>query len=155
MTDASWRIGVAREQAFSTVLTLEEKSAVAIRFIPRAAANPGFQFHRIPELDGFRGVAITLVIAGQLLEYHSASAQARALALSMAQVGVLLFFVLSGFLITGVLYRERSVTGSVDFKQFYLRLAPALPVFLCSVIVLMRLGLITDVPRKELLERLL
>ncbi len=101
-------------------------------------------------------MAITLVIAGHLLEYHSASAEARALALSMAQVGVLLFFVLSEFLITGVLYRERSVTGSVDFKQFYLRrilrLAPALLVFLCSVIVLMRLGVITDVPKKELLE---
>ena len=106
------------EQAFSAVLTLEENSAAAIRFIPRAAAHPGFQFHHIPELDGFRGVAITLVIAGQLLEYHSASAEARDLALSMARVGVLLFFVLSGFLITGVRCRERSVTGSVDRKLF-------------------------------------
>lgn len=49
-------------------------------------------------------------------------------------VGVTLFFVLSGYLITGILVRERERTGRVDFLRFYIRrgvrLLPALAVLL-------------------------
>src|SRR3954471_7165014 len=48
--------------------------------------------------------------------------------------GVDIFFVLSGFLITGVLVGERRATGGIRLRRFYgrrvLRLYPAL-VFLC------------------------
>jgi len=90
------------------------------------------------------------------LQFHSGSIEIRGIARSVAQTGVLLFFVLSGFLITGVLSRERSATGRVHLKDFYLRrllrLGPALLLFLATAILLMSLGLITDVPKKELLE---
>lgn len=63
---------------------------------------------------------------------------------------------LSGFLITGILHSERKLTGSVDFRRFYtrrvLRLAPALILFLFTTGVLARLGLITDVTKREFLE---
>lgn len=48
-------------------------------------------------------------------------------------IGVDLFFALSGFLITGVLYDELTNTGRIDFRYFYfrrlIRLVPALLVF--------------------------
>ncbi|WP_234752504.1 acyltransferase family protein [Arthrobacter ramosus] len=76
-------------------------------------------------LDGLRGVAILLVLASH------ASAGRFPLG---GMVGVTLFFVLSGYLITGILIRERDRFGSVDFRDFYLkralRLLPALTALL-------------------------
>ena len=79
----------------------------------RCASHPArtrsdFQFRHIPELDGFRGAAISLVVLGHFLEFHSASEEVRYVGRNAAQLGVLLFFVLSGFLITGLsVARER------------------------------------------------
>lgn len=76
--------------------------------------------HR-PELDGLRGVAIVLVLAS-----HVAFPATDAL----GWVGVEMFFVLSGFLITGILVAEHQRRGSVSLRAFYVRrlrrLAPAL-----------------------------
>jgi len=123
--------------AFSATLTLEERPAPVVSEIALAAANPVFRFPHIPELDGFRGVAIQLVIFGHYGKFHGANAEMHELARTVAEFGVLLFFVLSGFMMTAPLCRERSATGGVDFKQFYLRrvlrLAPALLLFLLTV----------------------
>jgi len=118
--------------------------------------NPAstFLFQHIPELDGFRGLAVLVVVFGHYFEYRLPSL-GRQFA-TVDKLGVLLFFVLSGFLITGLLHRERSVTNHISFRHFYirraLRLGPALLVFLFAVLVLMKLGRITDVPRKEIAE---
>ena len=56
-----------------------------------------FKFRHYPELDGFRGLAVLMVVVGHLL-FFSLGFDSQ-----MASLGVLLFFVLSGFLITGVL----------------------------------------------------
>src|SRR5882762_3159330 len=142
--------------AFAAVLTLEEPAVLEIKEIQRPLPRPTFEFHEIPELDGLRGAAILCVIIGHFLQFRGGSIEIRGIAGSVAQTGVLLFFVLSGFLITGVLSRERSATGRVHLKDFYLRrvlrLGPALLLFLATAILLMSLGLITDVPKKELLE---
>lgn len=60
-----------------------------------------------PALDGLRGLAILLVIAHnvQMLDAHEMSIAVKAtfLAYNVGWIGVQLFFVLSGFLITGIL----------------------------------------------------
>jgi len=114
----------------------EEPAVLEIKEIQRPLLRPTFEFHEIPELDGLRGAAILCVIIGHFLQFHSGSIEIRGIARSVAQTGVLLFFVLSGFLITGVLSRERSILGKVHLKDFYirrvLRLAPALLLFLSN-----------------------
>jgi peptidoglycan/LPS O-acetylase OafA/YrhL len=124
-----------------------------------AGPNAAFRFQHVPELDGFRGLAIALVVVGRYWEFRGWSSDVKAFAQSLAHLGVLLFFVLSGFLITGLLYRERSLTGSISFKRFYirraLRLLPAFFLFLATVALLVRFGLVTDVPKIEFLECLL
>ncbi|RAZ84548.1 acyltransferase [Mesorhizobium hawassense] len=64
-------------------------------------------------LDGLRAVAIGLVVA-----FHCNRAVAPG-----GFVGVDIFFALSGFLITSMLWAERASTGTIAFGRFYLRRA--------------------------------
>lgn len=103
-------------------------------------------FRHFPQLDGLRGLAILLVVVGHTIQ-HNFEVSAGA---NLAALGVLLFFVLSGFLITGMLDREKAKTGSFSLSRFYLRrilrLAPALFFYLSVVCVLIKLRVITDTP---------
>ena len=80
-------------------------------------------------LDGIRGIAIGLVLL-----FHGAIPGFRG-----GWIGVDIFFVLSGFLITTVLLQEYDRNGSISFAEFYkrrsLRLAPAL--FLMSALFIL------------------
>jgi peptidoglycan/LPS O-acetylase OafA/YrhL len=73
---------------------------------------------RIAALDGLRGVAVSVVLASHALRWMHGGF-----------LGVDVFFVLSGYLITSLLIAERDRTGRVDFTAFYrrrvARLAPA------------------------------
>lgn len=66
-----------------------------------------------PDLEGLRGVAILLVLL-----YH-----ARAPLVHGGFIGVDVFFVLSGFLITGIIVRELMGTGRLSLSGFYARRA--------------------------------
>jgi peptidoglycan/LPS O-acetylase OafA/YrhL len=81
-----------------------------------------------PDIEGLRGVAILLVVA-----FH-----AGVRGVFGGFVGVDVFFVLSGFFITGLIVRELSTSGSVDLGAFYgrraLRLLPALLVTLLATL---------------------
>lgn len=83
---------------------------------------------RIPELDGLRGIAILLVL---FLHYFASAPMPRYLA-AVGQItwtGVDLFFVLSGFLIGGILIDARSSPNY--FATFYVRRAcRILPIYL-------------------------
>jgi hypothetical protein len=59
------------------------------------------EFDYFPQLDGFRGLAAGLVVLGHLILFRAGSG-------AIASLGVMLFFVLSGFLITGLLVNERA-----------------------------------------------
>ncbi len=81
-----------------------------------------------PELDGVRAVAIGLVVGLHAVDWPRGG-----------YLGVDLFFVLSGFLITTLLCEEWQANGRVDVLAFYarraLRLMPALVVFLAVVVI--------------------
>jgi peptidoglycan/LPS O-acetylase OafA/YrhL len=64
-------------------------------------------------LDILRGLAILLVV-GRHYEYQG-------FAYKIGWCGVDLFFVLSGFLISGLLFKEYKRRGSVDLKRFWIR----------------------------------
>ncbi len=86
-----------------------------------------------PDLEGLRAVAVALVLL-----YH-----ARVPLVTGGYVGVDVFFVLSGFLITGLLVRELSGTGRVDFPAFYARRARRLlPASALTLIVTIALAAI-------------
>jgi peptidoglycan/LPS O-acetylase OafA/YrhL len=77
---------------------------------------------RIPELDGIRGLAITMVILYHYIFYRISappkSLEAYALAAGrLSWTGVDLFFVLSGFLIGGILLDSRN--SPTYFQTFY------------------------------------
>ncbi|MEA2972501.1 MAG: hypothetical protein QOG82_959 [Actinomycetota bacterium] len=82
-----------------------------------------------PALDGLRAVAVSGVIIGHFWEWS----------LPGGFIGVDMFFVLSGFLITTLLLEERARTGRISLRYFYarraLRLLPALGFLLAFVAV--------------------
>jgi len=81
-----------------------------------------FQGH-LPALDGVRGLAISLVMAVHLfsnpLPWGGFFQNTFKQLLSYGALGVEVFFVLSGFLITGILQDSRTRPGY--FKNFYMR----------------------------------
>ena len=87
----------------------------------RAQALPRPGGPRIGALDGLRGVAILLVLVDHLARALAPGLNGPAAArlARCGWVGVDLFFVLSGFLITGILFDTRQAPGY--FRNFYAR----------------------------------
>lgn len=96
----------------------------------------------IPALDGLRTVAVAAVVL-----YHLNAA-----VLPCGLLGVTIFFVLSGYLITGILIKEWNRTGKIDLPHFWMnrirRLVPAI------VFLLVTVTLLTALFAPELLRRL-
>jgi len=69
------------------------------------SGRPGFR----PDIEGLRAVAVLAVLL-----FHAAVP-----GVGGGFVGVDVFFVISGFLITGTLWREASTTGTVRLRRFY------------------------------------
>ncbi len=92
--------------------------------------------HRIPSLDGLRAISISLVVIGHWAElrYHSDIAGA------FANLGVRIFFIISGYLITTLLLKEHSKTSTIHLSEFYVRRAyrilPAALAFMLPVFVI-------------------
>lgn len=105
--------------------------------------------NRIPSLDGLRTISIALVIIGHwlhVLGYGSAG--------NLGNLGVRVFFVISGFLITGLLLKELEKTSGVNLLKFYfrrtLRIFPPFYFYLLVIFLLSLLGFIY-VPLKSFL----
>jgi peptidoglycan/LPS O-acetylase OafA/YrhL len=99
---------------------------------------------RIASLDGLRAIAVGLVLAGHAADaYLGAARSLWWVPVCNSSLGVRLFFVLSGFLITGLLVREQEKHGKISLRDFYirrsLRIFPAFYLFL-GVIGLLAIG---------------
>jgi len=92
---------------------------------------------RIPSLDGLRAISITLVVLSHLVKWRHISL---GLVSTYGALGVHVFFVLSGYLITNLLLREHERSSTISLRDFYLRRAfrifPAAFVFMAVAIVL-------------------
>jgi len=87
---------------------------------------------KIPQLDGVRGVAILVVLAHNLHGFHSFPLSYLT---NYGWMGVDLFFVLSGFLITGILLDTKPSQNY--FRNFYARRCLRISPLYYSVLVLM------------------
>lgn len=91
-----------------------------------ASTAAGARFEFRPDIEGLRAVAILLVVG----------AHAGIPWLSGGFVGVDVFFVLSGYLISGLLLAELRTTGTIGLAAFYARrLRRLLPLLLTTIIV--------------------
>src|SRR6476620_10330445 len=87
-------------------------------------AGDGYRLGRRTALDGLRGYSVLLVVVGHTIAQEN----------SAGTVGVTMFFTLSGFLISRLLFEARAFAGRIDYAAFVrrraLRLVAALTLFL-------------------------
>jgi peptidoglycan/LPS O-acetylase OafA/YrhL len=95
---ASYKVVILTHAHDRTVRPVEEVQV-------RRAARTGFR----PDIEGLRAVAVLAVVL-----FHAAVP-----GVGGGFVGVDVFFVISGFLITGLLWREVSTAGTVRLRSFY------------------------------------
>jgi len=76
---------------------------------------------RIPSLDGLRALSILCVLIGHLVGTRGFPVVPYSTASAMAVLGVRVFFVISGFLITSLLLDEEARSGTVSLRRFYFR----------------------------------
>jgi peptidoglycan/LPS O-acetylase OafA/YrhL len=99
---------------------------------------------RVPGLDGLRGLSILLVSLAHFSSATDAPLPRSWRDLPLGFVGVDVFFVISGFLITLLLIRERERTGRISLRDLYirrdLRILPAYAAYMAAVFVFQRAG---------------
>src|SRR5690349_2101927 len=84
---------------------------------PDAAHRPSSR--DLPSLDGLRAISISFVLLGHAS--HDLSAGIETLLARLAHFGVCVFFAISGYLITSLLWRDVQRRGEVQLARFYLR----------------------------------
>jgi len=116
------------QQTIGAVPPGETASTNPVATRPAPSGVEMFHLGYRPALDGLRGVAILAVMA----------THARAIGWA-GDIGVDIFFVLSGFLITSLLIEEWGRFSSISLRRFYarraLRLLPALMVMLAVIVL--------------------
>ena len=109
--------------------TLGERRRPTSAHARRKKEAPGVLIGRVPALDGLRGIALIAVLG-----YHAAPDVVKG-----GFLGVEMFFVLSGFLLTALLLDEHERTGAIDKRAYagrrLRRIVPALIVLLGALAV--------------------
>jgi peptidoglycan/LPS O-acetylase OafA/YrhL len=121
-----------------------------------AVQRPG----HIPSLDGLRALSILLVIVLHTFLRDSLYKDIP-FAFRLAgngSLGVFIFFVISGYLISTLLLREREKTGTISLTRFYLRRAlrilPPFYAYLLLLEILEATGHLPGMNRRELITAL-
>lgn len=115
------------------------------------------QPRHIPSLDGLRALSILLVIVLHTLLRHSLYKfiPFPLRLLGNGALGVFIFFVISGYLITTLLLREQQATSAISLRSFYLRRAfRILPPLYAYLLFLAILGVTGHLPGMNLRELL-
>lgn len=101
---------------------------------------------KLPSLDGWRALSILLVLANHASITRGFPETWREPVHQVLDgaLGVRVFFVISGFLITWLLLQEKSRTGTVSLRDFYirraLRILPIYGAFLLAVGIIQAVG---------------
>lgn len=109
---------------------------------------PIFRDKHIPSLNGLRALSIIFVLIG-----HSKFVSNSPKCLLFIEryivhmnFGVQMFFVISGFLITGLLLKEKALHGHINLKNFYIRRAyrifPVAFLFIITMVLLNYFGVL-------------
>jgi peptidoglycan/LPS O-acetylase OafA/YrhL len=112
---------------------------------PNVQRVPAVGTRFIPSLDGLRAIAVLTVIfahsRGAWLDSHTTFLYP----LRQGGMGVEIFFVISGFLITKLMLKEQDKTGGLSLKRFYahraFRILPPFYVYLAAVGIRIWLGI--------------
>lgn len=100
---------------------------------------------RIPSLDGLRAISIAMVLVAHLAGTRGFPISAATGNFwALGELGVHVFFVISGFLITGLLLDELARTGRIRLGRFYfrrtLRIFPPYYALLAALVAAQALG---------------
>ncbi|MFL5520737.1 MAG: acyltransferase family protein, partial [Gemmatimonadales bacterium] len=129
-------------------MTLATRDVASYTYTPFSAAGGSpqptegaRQDARRNDIEGLRGIAVLLVVA-----YHVGVSQ-----VSGGFAGVDVFFVLSGYLITGILVDQVTLRGRVDYVQFYARrMRRLLPAATMTLLVVLTAGAILLGPMERI-----
>lgn len=113
---------------------------------------------RIDYIDVWRFLAVVLVIQSHVLVYSGLKVSVLTPYLNqldrLGELGVLIFFVISGFVICSGLVAEKNRTGAICLPAFYVRrfyrIIPPLWLYLCSLLLLAAAGIIEISPLQAL-----
>jgi peptidoglycan/LPS O-acetylase OafA/YrhL len=128
--------------------------------MPDALTAPIQRPRHIPSLDGVRALSVLLVIGLHTLQRFSMTHSVPWICYVIANgaMGVFIFFVISGYLITTLLLREREKTNTISLKSFYVRRAfrilPPLYLYILFASVLWLTGHLPGMNRRELITAL-
>jgi peptidoglycan/LPS O-acetylase OafA/YrhL len=99
----------------------------------------------IPSLDGLRAISVGLVVLSHYGTVGTGASVWNSCVFLMGQMGVNMFFVISGFLITFLLCKEYAEKSTISLKRFYIRRAfrifPAFYFYLAIAAVFSALGI--------------
>jgi peptidoglycan/LPS O-acetylase OafA/YrhL len=136
-----WRLAVEAE-IFGEPKNIDHTSHVRI-MRPRE--------NRIPELDGLRAFMVMFVVLFHMTDYGGSLPRGSVwignVIACLGPSGVHVFFIISGFIITTLLLREKVAVGHVSLKAFYIRrffrIVPPFAVFLIALFGMAAVGVIS------------
>jgi peptidoglycan/LPS O-acetylase OafA/YrhL len=106
--------------------------------------------NRIAELDGLRAVMVTFVVLFHMSDFAGSPPRGpdgiRNVVACFGPIGVNVFFIISGFIITTLLLREKAVSGHVSLTAFYVRrffrIVPPFAFYLMTLLMMGTVGMI-------------